>query len=145
MSESDVSEKHGKCLCGAVRVTAKAASNHVGACHCRMCRRWSGGPYVEINCGSDVTFKGQEHISVFGSSDWAERGFCAKCGTHLFYRIKQTKDHMMPAGLFDSDEGALTFTTQVFVDEKPDYYSFANNTQNMTGPEIFAMFAQDDQ
>ena len=51
----------------------------------------------------------------------------------------------MPAGLFDSDEGALTFTTQVFIDEKPGYYNFANDTQNLTGPEIFAMFAQDDQ
>ncbi|MEQ8736394.1 MAG: GFA family protein [Rhodospirillaceae bacterium] len=141
---SDVSEKYGKCLCGAVSITAKAASNHVGACHCRMCRRWSGGPYVEINCGTEVSFAGQENISVFSSSDWAERGFCAKCGTHLFYRIKETKEHMMPVGLFECDEGTLAFTTQVFVDEKPSYYSFANETQNMTGPEIFAMFSSSD-
>ena len=29
---------------------------------------------------------------------------------------------------------------QVFIDEKPDYYSFANETKNMTGAEIFAQF-----
>lgn len=138
---SDQSEKHGKCLCGAVSITASEASDHVGACHCRMCRRWGGGPFVEIDCGANVSFDGEDKISVFSSSDWAERGFCSKCGTHLFYRIKETGQHMMPVGLFEiADEGALTFERQVFIDEKPAYYSFANKTQDMTGPEVFAMF-----
>lgn len=145
MTDSDHSEKHGKCLCGAVSITAQAASNHVGVCHCNMCRRWGGGPFVEIDCGPDVSFSGEDTISVFSSSDWAERGFCSSCGTHLFYRIKETGQHMMPVGLFDIvDEGALTFERQVFIDEKPAYYSFANETQNMTGPEIFAMFGGSD-
>lgn len=141
---ADVSEKHGHCLCGAVQITAKAASNHVGACHCRMCRRWGGGPGVEVDCGPDVSFKGEDTISVFKSSDWAERGFCSRCGTHLFYRLIETSQYLMPVGLFDCDESALTFTQQVFVDEKPDYYSFANKTKDMTGPEVFAMFNGSD-
>jgi hypothetical protein len=142
---SDVSEKKGHCLCGAVSITAKAASNHVGACHCRMCRRWGGGPFIEIDCGTDVAFEGAENISVFDSSAWAERGFCRSCGTHLFYRIKETGQHMMPVGLFDlADAKTLEFQRQVFIDEKPAYYSFANKTEDMTGPEIFAMFGGAD-
>ena len=138
---SETAEQHGACLCGAIRIAAKAASHHVGACHCRMCRRWGGGPFVEIDCGTEVSLEGESHISVFSSSDWAERGFCSKCGTHLFYRIKETGQHMMPVGLFDiEDEQSLEFQRQVFIDEKPAYYSFANKTQDMTGPEIFAMF-----
>ncbi len=42
-------------------------------------------------------------------------------------------------GIFDDDED-LIFDLQVFIEEKPEYYSFANQTKNMTGEELFAMF-----
>jgi len=31
------------------------------------------------------------------------------------------------------------FASQIFTDEKPSSYSFAQTTQNMTGPEFIAM------
>ncbi|PHZ85547.1 GFA family protein [Paremcibacter congregatus] len=130
----------GRCLCGAVAFTAHPAQCHVGACHCKMCRKWGGGPYMEIDCGTDVVFEGTENIALFNSSQWAERGFCRSCGSHLFYHLKETNQHMMQVGLFDDDE-AFQFTHQVFVDEKPAYYSFANHTEDMTGAEVFAKFA----
>ena len=132
---------NGRCLCGSVTITAKAMSNEVGACHCGMCRRWTGGPLLAVDCGSDVTFTGEEHITVYESSAWAERGFCSKCGSHLFYRLKESGQHIMPAGLFDVAPGDLVFDHQVFIDNKPDYYSFANETKNLTEAEVFAMYA----
>jgi hypothetical protein len=104
-----------------------------------MCRRWGGGPFMEIDCGADVDIDGEGNVSVFDSSDWAERGFCRNCGTHLFYRLKESGQHMVPVGLFD-DSAGLVFKGQVFVDEKPDYYEFANETKDLTGAELFAMF-----
>ncbi len=76
---------------------------------------------------------------MFDSSAWAERGFCSQCGSHLFYRLKETGRFMLPAGLLDDEDG-LTFDHQVFIDEKPSYYRFANETKDMTGAEIFAMY-----
>lgn len=134
-----MTERRGKCLCGAVEVTATDARDEVGACHCRMCRRWGGGPYMEIECGSNVEFSGKQHIAVYDSSAWAERGFCKQCGTHLFYRFKKNGHHGVPVGLFD-DESGLSFAHQVFVDEKPGYYDFANETHDMTGPELIASY-----
>jgi len=133
-------KRNGVCVCGAVKITATQASNHVGACHCGTCRKWGGGPFVEIECGAEVEFDGEESISVFNSSDWAERGFCKQCGTHLFYRMKENKAHYMPIGLFDNDPD-FVFAGQVFVDEKPHYYNFVEKTENFTGPEVFAMFS----
>ena len=52
---SDVTEGKGSCLCGAVRFTAKNMSKEVGACHCSMCRKWGGGPFMEVDCGAEVT------------------------------------------------------------------------------------------
>lgn len=131
--------RQGHCLCGSVTITAAHSGNDVGACHCHMCRRWGGGPFLELNCGSEVVIDGNEHVTVFNSSAWADRGFCSKCGTHLFYRLKDADEYMVPVGLFDKDAG-LVFDHQVFIDEKPSYYSFANSTLEMTGAEVFAKF-----
>jgi len=133
----------GSCLCGAVKVFAKTASNKAGACHCDMCRKWSGGPFMAVDCGTEVSFEGEKNIGLFGSSDWAERGFCTKCGSNLFYKLKETGQYMMAVGVFDDNE-SFVFDHQVFIDEKPDYYSFANETRNMTGEECFAEFGSSE-
>jgi hypothetical protein len=130
----------GRCLCGAVNFTATNINNNVAACHCGMCRRWGGGPLMAVSCGTEVAFDGEENITVYNSSDWAERGFCKKCGSHLFYRLKGINEHQIPAGLFDS-QGSFNFDLQVFIDRKPSFYSFANNTNEMTEAEVVEMYA----
>ena len=94
---------------------------------------------MAIDCGDDVFFEGDDHVSVYNSSAWAERGFCNRCGTHIFHRIKQTGLHIMPVGLFEADD-AFTFDHQVFIDDKPAMYRFANETEDMTGAEVFANY-----
>ena len=140
---SETIEGRGQCICGAVSFIANNMSTHVGACHCNMCRQWGGGPFMEVECGSEVIFNGEENISIFNSSDWAERGFCKNCGTHLFYKLKEGNLHMVPVGLF-KDDGHFVFKTQVFIDEKPAYYHFANETKEMTGDELMALFSDKD-
>lgn len=132
--------KSGRCLCGAVSFTSSSLSTRVSACHCAMCRKWGGGPFMEVDCGSDIDFEGVDAIKVYNSSDWAERGFCQHCGSHLFYRLKESRQHMVPVGLFDQQDD-LVFENQVFIDKKPSYYCFSNNTEEMTEAEILALFA----
>lgn len=137
---SEVREKRGHCLCGAVQIVARQASTSVGVCHCSMCRRQCSGPFMEIDCGTDVSIEGADNITLYSSSPWAERAFCAKCGTNLFYRLKESGQHMMSVGIFNDTEG-LTFDSQVFIDEKPSFYDFSNKTTNMTAAEVFAKYA----
>lgn len=137
---ADLMEGKGKCLCGAVSFTTSQLAKQLGACHCSMCRKWGGGPLLAVDCGADVRFKGEENIAMFNSSDWAERGFCKHCGTHLFYRLKHSQQYFMPVGLLE-DEGQFEFDHQVFIDEKPAYYCFSNRTEDMTGAEVFAKYA----
>ena len=132
-------KKRGSCLCGAVRFTAEHSKNNVGACHCEMCRKWGGGPFMSVHVGTDVIFEGDENITVFDSSTWADRGFCKRCGSHLFYRVKGPNQYFVPAGLFD-DGDQFAFDYQVFIDEKPAFYAFAGDTTNMTGAEVFAKY-----
>jgi len=132
----------GSCLCGAVKVSATTKSFSAGVCHCDTCRKWGGGPAMTVECLPDIDFSGEENISVFDSSEWAERGFCNSCGTHIFYRLKQNQQYYMPTGLFDI-EAELIFDHQVFIEQKPEYYAFANKTKDMTGEELFALASGD--
>lgn len=127
----------GTCLCRAVSVAARLDKAAMGACHCGMCRKWTGGPLMAVECHDTLTWTGDEHIGVYDSSAWAQRGFCKQCGTHLFYRLKDRPFYALPAGLLDTMQD-FVFDHQVFIDEKPANYSFANDTENLTGAEVFA-------
>ena len=137
---SDVKTSTGSCLCGSVKVTVNALKPSVGACHCSMCRNWGGGPLLAVDCGSDVVFEGEAYVKSFDSSAWAERGFCSNCGTHLFYKLKEQNQFILPVGLLEDSED-FVFDHQIFIDEKPSYYCFSNETRNMTGQEVFDMYA----
>lgn len=91
-------------------------------------------------CGEDVSFEGEDHISVYDSSDWGERGFCQKCGSHLFFRLKENQHYIMPVGLFE-DQEVFVFDSQVFIDKKPSFYSFANQTTMMTEAEFYEVYS----
>lgn len=135
-----IPEQSGSCLCGSVSLIATPKRYHVGACHCETCRKWGGGPLLVVECGGDVRFDGAKNISVYNSSEWAERGFCQQCGTHLFYRLKQCEMYAIPVGLFDDNEH-WQLTDQVFIESKPAFYSFVEKTTNLTGAELFAQFS----
>lgn len=135
-SDTMQTEHRGACLCGAVSVQILASSPTMGACHCKTCRAWSGGPFMSVEYHDVPQIQGMEHVTVYSSSDWAERGFCSRCGTHLFYRLKEGSFYALSVGLFQ--EGTQwPFDLQVFIDQKPQNYQFANTTRTMTGEEVF--------
>lgn len=129
----------GKCLCGAVRFTANPEHSNVTTCHCSMCRNWSAGPFFALDCSS-LKIENESKLGIFRSSEWAERGFCKKCGTPLFYHLVGKDFYAISAEALD-DKSNLTLSSQIFVDEKPGYYDFANKTTNKTGAELFAEFS----
>jgi hypothetical protein len=129
----------GACLCGAVRVTANPEKEIFDACHCGMCRKWGGGPIMTVDAGTTARFEGEDAITVYPSSEWAERGFCKTCGTHLFYRLKKEQTYALPIGLFENT-AHYRFHVQIFIDMKPANYSFANKTEELTQAEVFAKY-----
>lgn len=129
----------GRCMCGAVRIVGTANEPKVAVCHCDMCRRWSSGPFFEVSCES-VIFEGEDNITRIRSSDWAERGFCKKCGSNLFYQAIDSDEFQISAGLLD-DQSDLRLSLQVFIDQKPPFYSLADETETMTAAEVYAAYA----
>ena len=126
----------GHCLCGAVTFEAEGVQPDIHSCHCSMCRRWSGGPAFAAGVGS-VSFEGEENITRYDSSDWAERGFCKRCGSNLFYRLKEANHYVLWMGAFD-DQSSFKLAGEIYIDEKPDAYDLAGDHPRMTGEEFLA-------
>ncbi|NND49564.1 MAG: GFA family protein [Rhizobiales bacterium] len=132
----------GGCLCGAVRFSATPEKREIAACHCSICRKYGGGPWLGVECGGTVEVEDPSKLGVYRTSDWAERCHCKTCGTHLFYRLvgQGVEYYVVSAGTFD-DLSGFEFTQEIFIDDKPAHYTFANETSKMTGAEVFAAFA----
>jgi len=131
----------GHCLCGAVRLSFEPKQPELHACHCEMCRRWTGSAFVEIDAKpGSLTYEGP--VKSFTSSDWAERAWCDTCGSTLWYRLTLSgHDHYsIAAGLVD-DAGGLELTKEIYIDVKPAGYSFAGEHELKTKAEVEAMFA----
>lgn len=134
----------GKCLCGAVEFKLSEKPTSYAACHCNMCRKFSGGIELGVQVmPGGVAWEDEDNIQTFTSSDWAERGFCKTCGSSLFWRLTAPGPMqgmtVISAGLLDSLDG-MTFDSEIYIDHKPDSHSFAGERKQMTEAEVMALF-----
>lgn len=126
-------ELQGHCLCGEVRVTIPELSEEITVCHCHMCQKFFGGPFLSLAgvLPKDVEIIGEEQIQRYLSSEWAERGFCKQCGSSLFYHSLADDEYYFPVGLFDEIDQAK-LTTEIFYDQKPAFFHFKEPTEKLT-------------
>lgn len=129
---------HGQCLCGAVDVRVDRFGDRMSACHCDMCRRWTGSAFMAVHArGDNVTLTGP--VKTLGTSEWAERGWCDACGSTLFYRLKQDGSYGLSAGLFE-DAAGRSLTEEYYTDQKPAGWAFAGDHKRMNEAETLAFF-----
>ncbi len=98
----------GGCLCGAVRYEADERPLRIGYCHCRMCQKASSAPCTVGVYFAKRTFRftrGQP--TFYKSSQIADRGFCADCGSRLVYRPSGSDSIAAEVGSLDRPEDAL--------------------------------------
>ncbi len=110
----------GSCNCGAIRFTVTSGDERAVACHCTQCRKQSGhvwasglAPLNQISITGDVTW--------YASSPHARRGFCAICGSFLFWKSNDEGTISFALGALDGPTG-LVLQEHIFVADKGDYY-----------------------
>lgn len=143
MSESQAKPRTGGCLCGAVQFVAAKVGN-LGVCHCRMCQRWAGGPFIAVTVAAeDMAIVGADSVGTYESSSWATRSHCIHCGSVLWYRFDPKKDgggsYELPIGLLN-DQAGLELSREIYIDRKPDAFSFEGHHPRLTAAETEALY-----
>ncbi|MBP7001161.1 GFA family protein [Amaricoccus sp.] len=135
----------GSCVCGACRFeVALAPGTKFHACHCETCRRWTGSVNFSVEVAPNaIRFVEGAPIAARQTSDWAERTWCAECGSNLFYRLTvgpKAGWMYLALGLLD-EPGGIPFGGEIYIDRKPDTYDLAGEHPRMTKAETEARFA----
>ena len=126
----------GGCLCSAVRYQVNTPLAGARACHCSICRKQSGHYMVGARVGDwrKIKITGEEHVTWYHASDEARRGFCAICGSHLFYFVDSGQGALLAASL-DSPTG-LSLLGHMFVSDKGDYYEITDGLPQSNGWQL---------
>ncbi len=131
--------RNGLCLCGACRFTA-TPEHGAHACHCGNCRTWSGGMFPAVLCGTPAVFNQNAPLARYGSSERAERVFCARCGSSAVWQMKDGSRQIVSIQAFESP-GDFVIDSQIYVDRKPGSYAPANRTEMLTEAGVSARYA----
>lgn len=125
-------------MCGRVRFEVETR-DRFSACYCKMCQRWSSGTFMGVHCESFALTAGAAALTVFKSSDWAERAFCSRCGSNIYYHAPEFGAPSVALGTLENTDG-LEVSVQYFIDRKPEGFALANETKDLTEAEIEAMY-----
>lgn len=130
----------GTCLCGASSFTANPVSDEAGACHCGMCRKFSGGMFIVVDCSGSLVFAEDAPVTRFRSSEWGERAFCSRCGSSLAWLSQDGSMAFASVQAFP-EPGRFPVRHEMFIDCKPGSYGLAGDTRTMTEAEFMAAYA----
>jgi len=121
----------GGCLCGAVRYRVEAVAEPATVCHCRMCQKAGGGPfmaYAPVALADFALTTGA--LNIFRSSEIAERGSCGTCGSPLTYRRLASDGISVSLGSLDDPE-AVAVTEQLAAEQMLNWLKPSLETPNL--------------
>lgn len=126
----------GGCECGAVRYEAMPPLRPAIACHCTQCRRTSGN-YVSATCVArdNFTLTRSDGLKWYKSSDYADRGFCAECGSSLLWSAHERDTITIMCGTIDGETGLET-VAHICVADKGDYYELDPSEPQYEGTDF---------
>ena len=123
MSTGRMTRASGSCLCGGVGYAVNGPLRSVDYCHCTQCRKTSGHFVAATACDPGyLELTSDETLSWYRSSAVAERGFCNRCGSSLFWRPADGGHISIMAGTLDAPTG-LKAVGHIFVANAADYYT----------------------
>jgi hypothetical protein len=120
-----VQTAEGGCLCGAIRYRVSGEPVATTLCHCRSCRRASGGTNVAWAVFDNHNFAWVNGFpGVYSSSAGIEWLYCRNCGSLVGYRRSSRPDHMdVTTGTLD-DPGRFPPAVEIWIDHKIGWETF---------------------
>ena len=117
----------GGCVCGAVRYQVNGPLRPVIACHCEQCRRFSGH-FVAATATRKQHFQWLQDSGLkwYSYLSGYRQGFCAVCGSSLFFEDENGERISIAAGSLDEPQG-LVIAAHIFAAEQGDYYALCED------------------
>jgi len=123
---SEAMQRSGGCLCGAVRYEVRGKLRPIVMCHCTQCRRMTGHVMAATAARRlDFRLVSSGELAWYASSPEARRGFCARCGSTLFWEGGGRDYLSIAAGTLDDTSG-LAIACHIFVADKGHYYEITD-------------------
>jgi hypothetical protein len=109
-------------MCGQVRYSVQGELRDIICCHCEQCRR-SSGHFVAATACRKENFRllAQDTLKWYSAKAGLRRGFCAECGSSLFFEDLNGERISIAAGTLDRSDG-LKIATHIFAAEAGGYY-----------------------
>jgi hypothetical protein len=86
---------NGGCVCGRIRYEAMGTPFHETNCHCSICRRTTGAPFVTWLSVARPEFRiVSGEPTRFRSTAKGTRSFCSQCGTQLTFEHEDFPDEI---------------------------------------------------
>ena len=118
----------GQCQCGDVAYEVTGDIEPAALCHCSQCRRWSGHLWAFCAApAAQVRLVEQLGLRWFQSSASARRGYCAGCGSSLFWQSNPDRI-CFSAGSLNGATGTRV-TRDIFTGDAGDYYALPPGTE----------------
>lgn len=129
-------------MCGAVAFEVETPERF-SVCYCKMCQRWASGLFAGVHTTSFTVTEGAEYLTVFRSSDWADRAFCNRCGSNIYYHARDYGTPSVALGTLD-DTGGLGNVVRYYIDKAPADLTLRGDVEAPTEAQALAKFAPDD-
>lgn len=117
-----MTQRTGRCLCGAVTFSLSADPVAVRICWCRDCQHLAANGTVNLLVPADalsVSGSVAEHVKTADSGNQLTRQFCPTCGTHLFgISSGRPQFRVVRVGNLD-DPSSVTPTTNIWTESAP--------------------------
>jgi uncharacterized protein YndB with AHSA1/START domain len=127
----------GSCLCGAVRFEVEGPLNAPDACHCSQCRKHSGHFWASTDVDRRaLAIHGEDRLTWSRSSEKVRRGFCARCGSSLFWEPIGGEVIGVAMGAFDTPTNTR-LARHIFTGDKGDYYVIADGVPQFLDLIVF--------
>lgn len=127
----------GKCLCGAIGFSIRFPSKWVAHCHCTLCRRAHGAAFVtwvSVEQSQAAIDDPQKRLQWYASSREAERGFCSRCGSSLFFRSSKWAGELHIARANFSDPLDREPQVHAFYDTHVDWFTVNDGLRKKPPP-----------
>ena len=122
----------GGCLCGQVRYVASEAPIGARICHCRLCQKAQGAPFLSQASFPKRSVRIEGRTATHQSSHRLIRHFCPDCGTRLFVAPLDAPERIGASLATLDDPDAIRPEMHIWTSARLDWVKFDDGLPQYT-------------